>query len=153
FELRDKLDRTLAPAELLRRVPLFADLDSCQLQLIAARMRREAYAPGDEIIRQGEIGDTFYVIESGCAQTVVTYQGGERVMAQRGPGEYVGEIALLLQVPRTATVRALTPMQVLALQRTDFDRLVAAHLYLGRGLEQEATRRLYGLRQAAQRAG
>ncbi|RPI58302.1 MAG: cyclic nucleotide-binding domain-containing protein, partial [Chloroflexi bacterium] len=110
FELRDKLDRTLAPAELLRRVPLFADLDSCQLQLIAARMRRETYAPGDEIIRQGAIGDTFYVIESGCAQTVVTYQGGERLMAQRGPGEYVGEIALLLQVPRTATVRALTPM-------------------------------------------
>jgi CRP-like cAMP-binding protein len=57
-----------------------------------------------------------------------------------------------MQVPRTATVRALTAVQVLVLQREDFDRLVASHLYLGRGLEREASRRLMGLRYATQGA-
>jgi len=152
FGLRDTVDRSMARAELLRRVPLFADSDAHQIQLIAAQMREENYEPGDEIIRQGEAGGTFYVIESGRVQTVVRDDGGERVVAQRGPGEYVGEIALLMQVPRTATVRALTQVRVLALERDDFERLVAGHLYLSRGLEREASRRLMGLRLAASAA-
>ena len=85
------------------------------------------------------------MIESGRVETSVRQDGVERVVAQRGPGEYVGEIALLMQVPRTATVRALTEVQVLALDREDFDRLVAGHLYLSRGLEREASRRLMAL--------
>jgi CRP-like cAMP-binding protein len=148
FELRDTLDRSIARAELLRRVPLFADLDAHQVQLIAAQMREESYESGAVIIRQGEVGETFYVIESGQVETSIQQDGGERVVAQRGPGEYVGEIALLMQVPRTATVRALTPVHTLSLQRDDFDRLVAGHLYLSRGLEREASRRLMSLRQA-----
>ena len=146
FGLRDTVDRSIARAELLRRVPLFADLDAHQIQLISAQMREESHEPGAEIIRQGEVGETFYVIESGRVETSVRQDGAERVVAQRGPGEYVGEIALLMQVPRTATVRALTEVQVLALDREDFDRLVAGHLYLSRGLEREASRRLMGLR-------
>jgi putative peptide zinc metalloprotease protein len=158
FELREKVDRSISTAALLRRVPLFADLDAYQIQLIAAQVREQSYAPGDQIIRQGEVGETFYVIESGRVQTSVRQagadmDGGQQVVAERGPGEYVGEIALLMQVPRTATVRALTPVTVLALEREDFDRLVASHLYLGRGLEREASRRLMGLRRAAQTAG
>ena len=50
-----------------------------------------------------------YVIESGRVQVSVAQDGEEKVVAERGPGEYVGEIALMLKVPRTATVRALTP--------------------------------------------
>jgi putative peptide zinc metalloprotease protein len=152
FGLRETVDRSLTRAELLRGVPLFDDLDAHQIQLIAAQMREERYEPGEAIIRQGEVGETFYVIESGRLETSVRQDGGERVVAQRGPGEYVGEIALLMQVPRTATVRALTAVQVLVLQREDFDRLVASHLYLGRGLEREASRRLMGLRYATQGA-
>jgi len=146
FELRDTVDRSIARAQLLRRIPIFADMDAHQIQLVSAQMREESYAPGDAIIRQGEVGETFYVIESGRVETSVRQNGGDRIVAQRGPGEYVGEIALLMQVPRTATVRALTQVQVLALDRDDFDRLVAGHLYLGRGLEREASRRLMGLR-------
>ena len=85
-------------------------------------------------------------LRSGRVQTSVRQDGSERVVAQRGPGEYVGEIALLMQVPRTATVRALTEVRVLALDRGSFDRLLAGHLYLSRGLEREASRRLMGLR-------
>jgi CRP-like cAMP-binding protein len=149
FALREKVDRSIARAELLRRMPLFAELDAQQIQLIAAQLREETYEPGAVIMRQGEIGEIFYVIEGGRVQVSVTQDGAEKVVAERGPGEYVGEIALLLKVPRTATVRALTPTQVLALHKADFDRLVAEHLYVSRGLERETSRRMMDLRRAA----
>ncbi len=149
FALREKVDRSIARTDLLRRMPLFAELDALQIQLIAAQLREETYEPGAIIIRQGEIGETFYVIESGRVQVSVAQDGEEKVVAERGPGEYVGEIALLLKVPRTATVRALTPTRVLALHKADFDRLVAEHLYVSRGLERETSRRMIDLRRAA----
>ena len=149
FALREKVDRSIARADLLRRMPLFAELDALQIQLIAAQLREETYEPGAIIIRQGEIGETFYVIESGRVQVSVAQDGEEKVVAERGPGEYVGEIALLLKVPRTATVRALTPTHVLALHKADFDRLVAKHLYVSRGLERETSRRMIDLRRVA----
>jgi len=149
FALREKVDRSIARAELLRRMPLFAELDALQIQLIAAQLREETYGPGAIIMRQGEIGEIFYVIESGRVQVSVAQDGEEKVVAERGAGEYVGEIALLLKVPRTATVRALTPTGVLALHKADFDRLVAEHLYVSRGLERETSRRMLDLRRVA----
>lgn len=146
FALREKVDRSIARADLLRRIPLFAELDAQQIQLIAAQLQEEIYEPGAVIIRQGEIGETFHVIESGRVQVSVAQDGEEKVVAERGPGEYVGEIALLLQVPRTASVRALTPTRTLVLYKDDFDRLVAEHLYVSRGLEREMSRRMIDLR-------
>jgi len=148
FALREKVNRSIARADLLRRMPLFAELDALQIQLIAAQLREETYEPGAVIIRQGEIGETFYVIESGRVQVSVTQDEEERVIAERGPGEYVGEIALLLKVPRTATVRALTPTRMLTLHKDDFDQLVVKHLYVSRGLERETSRRMIDLRRA-----
>ncbi|MBM4466209.1 MAG: cyclic nucleotide-binding domain-containing protein [Chloroflexi bacterium] len=149
FALREKVDRSIAQADLLRRMPLFAELDALQIQLIVAQLREETYEPGAIIIRQGEIGETFYVIESGRVQVSVAQDGEERVVAERGPGEYVGEIALLLKVPRTATVRALTPTRMLTLHKDDFDQLVVKRLYVSRGLERETSRRMIDLRRAA----
>ena len=63
-------------------------------------------------MRQGEPGDTFYVIQSGRVEVVVARGGTETVVDRFGPGEYVGEIALLQKVPRTATVRALTELRL-----------------------------------------
>jgi len=149
FTLREKVDRSIARSDLLRRMPLFAELDALQIQLIAAQLREETYEPGSIIIHQGEIGETFYVIESGRVQVSVTRDDEERVIAERGPGEYVGEIALLLRMPRTATVRALTATRMLTLHKDDFDRLVVKHLYGSRGLERETSRRMIDLRRAA----
>ena len=67
-------------------------------------------------------------------------------MAQRGPGEYLGEIALLLSVPRTASVRALTHITTLALDKADFDRLVAEQFAVAQGLARESSRRMLDLR-------
>jgi CRP-like cAMP-binding protein len=100
-------------------------------------------------MHEGQIGRTFYVIESGQVQVSVRQEDGqEKVFAERGPGEYVGEIALLLKARRTATVTAKTPVQTLTLGKGDFDQLVAAHLYVSHSLELETSRRMLNLRQA-----
>jgi CRP-like cAMP-binding protein len=62
----------------------------------------------------------------------------------------VGEITLLLKVPRTATIRALTPTRMLTLHKRDFDRLVAEHLYVSRGLERDTSRRMMDLQRIAE---
>jgi CRP-like cAMP-binding protein len=149
FALREKVDRSIARADLLRRMPLFAELDAGQIQLIAAQLEEETREPGAVITRQGEIGETFYIIESGRVQVSVVQDGEEKVIARRGPGEYVGEIALLLKTPRTATVTALTPTQMLTLHSDDFERLVTQHLYVSRGFEREASRRMIDLQRVA----
>jgi CRP-like cAMP-binding protein len=154
FDLGQKVDESIARAQLLRRMPLFSEMDSGQIRLIAAQLQPEIYETGATIIHQGDIGDTFYVIESGRVQVSVaadgSQSGAEKVIAERGPGEYVGEIALLLRVPRTATVRALQPSRLWALHRDDFEQLVAQHLYASRGLERETSRRMINLQRAGQ---
>ncbi|HLI27989.1 MAG TPA: ABC transporter transmembrane domain-containing protein [Chloroflexota bacterium] len=106
----------------LRRVPLFAELPAEALAAIAQRLVVERYAPGDVIVRQGDVGDKLYLIERG--QVEVTVQHGPAAVEQPlntlHEGDYFGEIALLLDVPRTATVRATTAVQLLALGKADF---------------------------------
>ena len=150
FAIRGKLDRMLARAELLRRLPLFSELDGLQIQEVAAQLQEEHVAAGTILIRQGEVGETFYLIERGRVQVFVTESGRELVVAERGPGEYVGEIALLLEVPRTASARALTPVELLTLSRKDFDRLVQTELYVSRTLERETSRRMSDLARLAE---
>ncbi len=146
FAMREKLDRSVARAELLRRIPLFAEMDGSQIQLIAAEMQEEGYLAGTFLMRQGEIGEKFYVIESGRVEVLVDRPGAAQVVAQRGPGEYVGEIALLLSVPRTASVRAVTHVRAFVLDKLGFERLVAQHLLAGQSLQRETSRRMLSLR-------
>jgi CRP-like cAMP-binding protein len=150
FDLRDKLESSISRAYLLRQIPFFTDLDEQQLHLIGAQMQPESCPAGTVIIRQGEPGEVFYVIESGQVEIRVTTSDGERVVDERGPGEYFGEIALVLNTHRTATVRAMAPTRLLALHKTDFDQLVVPQLYNSRLLEQEVSRRMLTLRRAAQ---
>lgn len=142
FELHDKVDQAVARANLLRQIPLFAEMDGSQIELLAAALRPDLVEPGQVIIRQGDAGDTFYVIEAGRVEAFVTEGGQERVLRQMGAGEYFGEIALLLHTPRTASVRAQAPTRLLAMRRVDFDRLVAEQLSASRLLARESTRRL-----------
>jgi putative peptide zinc metalloprotease protein len=149
YSLRKKVDRSIARADLLRRMPLFAELDAHQIQRVASQLREETYDQGAVVIRQGEIGETFYVIEQGRVRVWVEGEEGEEaIIDERGPGEYVGEIALLLDVPRTATVTAATETTLLSLHKDDFEDLVTKHLYVSRGLERETSRRMIDLRRA-----
>jgi len=105
---------------LLARHPIFAPLPPATLEHLAGRLVLETAATGETIVRLGEEGARFYLIESG---TVAADAGHGPVELEEGDG--FGEIALLRDVPRTATVTARTPVRLLALERSDFLGAVA----------------------------
>ncbi len=108
---------------LLRGLPMFAALPLTVIEHIASRLSRVEFRPGDELTRQGDPGDCFYVIDSGRLEI----ERDGLPVEQRGPLTAVGEIALLRDVPRTATVRAATPTVAYALRGTDFLAAVTGH--------------------------
>ena len=120
----EHVERAIRESEDLGRLPLFADLNPQERAALAARLRRQQVPAGTAVVRQGEVGDTFYVIQSGQAEVLQGSDGEERRQRVLGPGAYFGEIALLMDVPRTATVRALTPLVLYTLERGDFETLL-----------------------------
>jgi putative peptide zinc metalloprotease protein len=124
---REPRRRALMQREaLLREVHFLSALSEAELAQVATRMNRQIFRPGDIVIRQGEEGDRFYVIERGEAEVVVGDESVPRRTLMRG--DYFGEIALLERVSRLATVRAVSPLSALWLGRGDFDRLLADHV-------------------------
>jgi CRP-like cAMP-binding protein len=106
--------------ELLKRVPLFADLDGAELQQIANSMKQRTFSAGQEIAVEGQSGVGFFVIEDGQAKVTV---GGDEVR-RLGPGDYFGEVALITQGARTATVTADTDLKTYGMTFWDFRPLV-----------------------------
>jgi MFS family permease len=124
--LRKIDERTVVPErelELLRSLPLFAPLPPATLEHLARSLVRVPAAAGSEIIRQGEVGDRFYLVDKGDMDVLIN---GE-VVSSLGPGDHFGEIALLRDVPRTATVNARTDASLLALERDEFVSAVSGH--------------------------
>ena len=105
----------------LARVGLFADLTGETLTKLADRMQREEVTPGTVLIREGEPGDRFFVLLSGVAGVSQTTLGERRILKA---GEFFGEVALTMHVPRTATVTAMTPCVVASCDESTFDDLV-----------------------------
>jgi CRP-like cAMP-binding protein len=105
---------------LLRKVPLFSDLDNRELQEIAGSMKQRTFSPGQQIAVEGESGVGFFVIEDGEAK--VTVHGDE--VRRLGPGDYFGELALISQGARTATVTADTDLKTYGMTFWDFRPLV-----------------------------
>jgi CRP-like cAMP-binding protein len=95
---------------------MFAPLPVLTLERLARRFVPVSAAPGTWIIRQGEAGDRFYVVESG----EVEFSVDDRVIRTEGAGAFFGEIALLRDIPRTASVRAVTEVRLLGLARDPF---------------------------------
>ena len=129
--VRARLEQAFAYREQVADTALFRDLSPAEIDLLLSRFVPLTVAAGELIIRQGESGERFYVVRSG---RVEVERDGE-VLAQLGPGEAFGEIALLLDLPRTATVTAIEPATLLALDAYDFRDLLAS--YLGRAGELE----------------
>jgi MFS family permease len=109
--------------ELLQAIPIFSPLSPPVLEQLAARLTPVRAQAGEEIIRTGDHGDRFYIVGSGEVEVVLDGAAPRR----EGTGSYFGEIALLRDVPRTATVRAATDVELFALDRDDFLPAVTGH--------------------------
>ena len=118
----------------LKRVPLFEDLSRKELTELAKVSDDLEVEPGKELTKEGETGQEFFVIVEG--EIEVTSKG--KRVASRGGGDFVGEIALLEDTPRTATVTATTPVRLFVLTRQDFRSLVDEN----RSVEQKVMRAL-----------
>jgi len=108
---------------LLKRVPIFEGLDNRELERIAASMKQRTFGAGDTVTTEGQGGVGFFVIEDGEAR--VTIHGDER--RRLGPGDYFGEVALLNDSPRTATITAETELRCYGMTSWDFKPLVESH--------------------------
>ena len=112
-----------APTDMLKRVPLFAGLDDKELHQIAISMRERRFKAGDTVTQEGAGGVGFFVVQEGQADVKV---GGES-KGSVGPGEYFGEIALINESPRTATLTARTDMVCYGMTPWDFRPLVESN--------------------------
>ena len=125
----------------LKRAPLFEGLSKKELAEIA-RVTEDLEVPAGKVLcKEGETGQEFFVIVKG--ETEVSRRG--KPIAASGGGDFVGEIALLEDTKRTATVTATTPLHVFVLTRQDFRRLVAANPSVERKVMQALARRVLEL--------
>jgi ATP-binding cassette subfamily B protein len=102
-------------------VALFSQLSGEKLTEIARRMEREEIPPGRAVVREGDDAKRFYVVLSGLFAVSQEDLGPRRVLR---PGDYFGEVGLAMHVPRTASVRALTPAVVASCDQAAFDELL-----------------------------
>jgi CRP-like cAMP-binding protein len=111
--------------ELLRRVPLFAGVEPSKLKLLAFTSDRMSFDPGQILFEQGDAGDAAYVVLNGSAEVLVNRAGSQIKVADLEKNAIVGEIAILCDVPRTATVRAHDRLDTLRISKDQFLRLLA----------------------------
>lgn len=110
--------------QILRHVPLLAGASSARLKLLAFTSDRVRYEAGTVLFRQGDTGDAAYIILSGVADVLVASPGGEIKVAQLSAPSLIGEISILCDVARTATVRAETPVEALKVRKDEFLKLM-----------------------------
>ena len=109
----------------LRRVPLFADLQPAELKQVASIAQERLFSDGETICRQGEAGEEMYIVISGEARVVLDAEGGQpRDLARRRPGEVVGEMAIITQEPRMASVLAAGQVRLLSIDRRSFEGIL-----------------------------
>jgi CRP-like cAMP-binding protein len=105
----------------LRKVSLFAGLPPEDLKQVAAIGLEQLYQDGEEIVHQGDLGDELFIIISGQVRVI---KGSGEELAIRGAGEYVGEMALLDQAPRSATLESKGEVRLLSIEKDDFDSIL-----------------------------
>jgi CRP-like cAMP-binding protein len=109
----------------LRSIPFFRNLPGGALEAVAAKLQPEHHTRGDVVFRQGETGETMYLVVSGLVEVLA---GNDQApLAALGPGSFVGELALLLGEPRSATLRVTADTWLWALHRADLDILLTEH--------------------------
>lgn len=110
--------------QILRNIPLFARMEPSKLKLLAFTSERVTFHSGDVLCRQGDSADCAYIVIGGDAEVLVDTPQGPVSVATLGRNDIVGEIAILIDVPRTATVRARSDLTALRISKELFFRLV-----------------------------
>jgi CRP-like cAMP-binding protein len=110
--------------EILKSVPLFSKIEPAKLKLIAFTGERMNYAAGQEVFHQGDTGDAMYVILAGVADVVIDSPAGPITVAQLKKNNFVGDMAILGDVPRNATIKASEALTTLKISKDMFFRLV-----------------------------
>lgn len=110
--------------KMLRQVPLFAGVSPSKLKLLAFTSERASYRTGEILCRQGDPGDAAFVLLSGHADVIVDGPTGQIKVADLEDNAIVGEIAILCGVARTATVKAVTPVEALRISKDNFFKLM-----------------------------
>lgn len=128
--------------EMLRKIPLFAAIDPGKLKLLAFASDRMVYKKGQDLFKQGEVGDAAYVIVEGNADVIVDTDAGEVTVASVGANEFIGEISILCDVPRTATIRSSGELETLKIKKEHFLGLVSQVPDLGIEIMRELASRL-----------
>jgi len=126
----------------LRRLPLFQRIEPRRLKLLAFTSERMVFPAGDDVVRQGDPGDSAYILLAGEADVIVATPNGELKVAKLGCNDIVGEIAILIDIPRTATVRATTELVTLRISKEHFLRLMTEVPEMGIEVMKELARRL-----------
>jgi CRP-like cAMP-binding protein len=134
--------------EVLRNIPMFAKVDPAKLKLLAFTSDRLHYASGEALFQQGDDGDAAYVILEGEADVLVDTPQGALKVATLGKNDIIGEIAILCDVPRTATVVAHGDLETLRVSKEGFFHLVTQFPQVGIEVMSEIATKLHRTTQA-----
>ncbi len=128
--------------ELLRNIPLFSNIEPSKLKLLAFTSERVAYDPGQELFHQGDDGDAAYIIIGGEADIIIETANGPFTVATFKRNDIVGEIAILCDVPRTATVLVKEKLETLVISKELFYRLILEFPQIAVEIMRELAQRL-----------
>ena len=127
-----------APVDLIKRVPLFSELDDRELKEIAGSMKERTFEAGDTVTEEGKGGVGFFVIDEGTAKVSV----GGRDVRTFGPGDYFGEVGLIADIDRTATITAESELRCYGMTLWDFRPLVESNAPIAWKMLQALAQRL-----------
>jgi CRP/FNR family cyclic AMP-dependent transcriptional regulator len=111
--------------EILRNIPMFRKIDPTKLKLMAFASERLMFKPDQVLVRQGELGDAAFIIVEGTAEVLIDTPDGPVAVARLKRNDIIGEIAILCDVPRTATVQAIDQLTALKITKELFFRMVS----------------------------
>jgi len=129
--------------EALRRVPIFAEIEPAKLKLLAFMSERVAFDPGKRLMQQGDRADAAYLIVDGHAEVILETPDGPVIVATLGANEIVGEMGILGNAPRAATVRAKDRLIALRISKEPFMRMVRKFPTVAVSIMQELAQRLH----------
>lgn len=122
------VETTVFICDFIRRVEIFKAMSIDDLTNIAQKMQPEQFQEGETVFHEGEEGDKFYLIHSGRAQVIRQGAAGDEVLSTLGPEDGFGEVALLKEQPRSASIKVIEPLKVFSLNKRDFLEATQKHL-------------------------